>query len=318
MGTVLGGVASNAERPEFLQRLLDMAPAGLASVGATEISRAATDPNSPLISAGRAILSTLFGGSETRIMQAVGTETGLPGATTSSLLAMAAPMVMSFLGKRAADQGLGATGLARVLQREAPTIRAALPSRISNLLGWRQGETVYAQPVPTRPVQTSSAGRWLVPLIIAALIPTLWLLSRARRPVVTIPTPNTGTAQRAMPEPIAPTPSLPGKLDVQFENASTNLQPDSEARLKDFAAAVAADPSARVSVTGHTDNVGSAEANVRLSQDRANEVKTALTRMGVSADRITAQGLGDQDPIADNSTAEGRAANRRVTVEASR
>jgi outer membrane protein OmpA-like peptidoglycan-associated protein len=69
-------------------------------------------------------------------------------------------------------------------------------------------------------------------------------------------------------------------------------------------------------VSGYTDNVGNPETNVRLSQQRADLVKSELVQMGIAADRLTAQGFGEEDPIADNSTAEGRDANRRVSLTA--
>jgi outer membrane protein OmpA-like peptidoglycan-associated protein len=66
---------------------------------------------------------------------------------------------------------------------------------------------------------------------------------------------------------------------------------------------------------GYTDTVGSADSNKTLSLQRANSVISELIRKGISADRLSAEGYGQDDPIADNSTAEGRAQNRRVTVD---
>jgi OOP family OmpA-OmpF porin len=68
-------------------------------------------------------------------------------------------------------------------------------------------------------------------------------------------------------------------------------------------------------VTGHTDNVGAAAANQRLSQQRAETVKKDLVSRGIEANRIYTEGKGSSQPIADNRTAEGRAKNRRVEVE---
>jgi len=67
-------------------------------------------------------------------------------------------------------------------------------------------------------------------------------------------------------------------------------------------------------VNGYTDDVGEAPANVRLSQARANAVVADLERRGLSADVLTAKGFGEENPIADNNTEEGRAKNRRVSV----
>jgi OOP family OmpA-OmpF porin len=67
-------------------------------------------------------------------------------------------------------------------------------------------------------------------------------------------------------------------------------------------------------VTGHTDSAGNAERNLQLSQKRAKAVVAELVRKGISPDRIVAGGSGQRYPVADNSTAEGRAQNRRVSV----
>jgi outer membrane protein OmpA-like peptidoglycan-associated protein len=65
---------------------------------------------------------------------------------------------------------------------------------------------------------------------------------------------------------------------------------------------------------GYTDNVGKPEANVALSQSRAESVKGQLVKMGIAATRLAAEGYGEQHPVADNTTAEGRAQNRRIDI----
>jgi outer membrane protein OmpA-like peptidoglycan-associated protein len=69
-----------------------------------------------------------------------------------------------------------------------------------------------------------------------------------------------------------------------------------------------------VKIGGYTDNVGRAEANTQLSRARAESVRDALQRLGVDSSRVQAEGYGDQHPIADNNTSEGRANNRRVAI----
>lgn len=73
-----------------------------------------------------------------------------------------------------------------------------------------------------------------------------------------------------------------------------------------------ATPTMRVRVEGHTDMVGVPAANQLLSEDRANRVMAELVARGVAADRLTAAGFGQDRPVADNGTAEGRAENRRI------
>jgi OOP family OmpA-OmpF porin len=71
---------------------------------------------------------------------------------------------------------------------------------------------------------------------------------------------------------------------------------------------------ARVEVAGYTDNLGSTASSLPLSQQRADEVKAELVRLGVPAERMTSRGYGESDPVASNDTAAGRVANRRVEI----
>ncbi len=73
-------------------------------------------------------------------------------------------------------------------------------------------------------------------------------------------------------------------------------------------------PSLVIEISGHTDNTGTTEINMKLSQDRADAVRNYLIRKGISAERVTAKGYGDTEPVADNSTDEGKAKNRRTEV----
>jgi outer membrane protein OmpA-like peptidoglycan-associated protein len=73
-------------------------------------------------------------------------------------------------------------------------------------------------------------------------------------------------------------------------------------------------PGLNIRVEGHTSNAGNADANMTLSENRANAVKTYLVSKGISADRITVEGFGGTQPIADNNTASGRMKNTRVDI----
>jgi outer membrane protein OmpA-like peptidoglycan-associated protein len=102
---------------------------------------------------------------------------------------------------------------------------------------------------------------------------------------------------------------------IYFESGSAELLEESEPALKRVAAALNANPGWHVTVEGHTDNIGSAAYNDELSQRRANAVRTALvTRLRVSANRVSAHGFGLSKPIESNTTPEGRAHNRRVEL----
>lgn len=103
-------------------------------------------------------------------------------------------------------------------------------------------------------------------------------------------------------------------LYVNFDTGKATIKPDSARTLDDAAAALKSAAALRVEVAGHTDNVGTPEANLRLSQERAQAVMAALVGRGIKTDRMTAKGYGQTTPVADNRTEEGRAKNRRVEL----
>ncbi|MEW6511747.1 MAG: OmpA family protein [Bacteroidota bacterium] len=99
---------------------------------------------------------------------------------------------------------------------------------------------------------------------------------------------------------------------VNFEIGSATLTKESEGTLERAYVALVAHPEIRIEVAGYTDNTGGARANDRLSQRRADAVSAWLVKKGISASRITSVGRGSRDPIAPNTTPEGRARNRRI------
>ena len=74
-------------------------------------------------------------------------------------------------------------------------------------------------------------------------------------------------------------------------------------------------PTLKMIIEGHNDNVGNPGSNKTLSEQRASSVKTALVNKGISTDRIKTVGYGQDKPIADNSTEDGKAKNRRVEIK---
>ena len=103
--------------------------------------------------------------------------------------------------------------------------------------------------------------------------------------------------------------------EVTFEKASSVLTPESHDYLKETAAVLAGFDGAVVNIKGHADSVGTSEINQRLSLDRAQSVANALAGYGVQPAMLRAVGHGEEQPIADNATEEGRALNRRVEIE---
>lgn len=102
--------------------------------------------------------------------------------------------------------------------------------------------------------------------------------------------------------------------NVQFYTNSDVLLPSSAKELQQLAEYLVKNDSLNATVFGHTDNVGDQQANLKLSQRRAESVRNFLSSLGISPERLTANGMGDTQPKADNSKDEGRLMNRRVEV----
>ncbi len=101
---------------------------------------------------------------------------------------------------------------------------------------------------------------------------------------------------------------------IHFNTGKADILPDSEGTLKEIVKLMQQDAALKLRVEGHTDDQGNASANQTLSEKRAQSVVAWLTAHGVSAGRLTAKGFGMTKPVADNSTEEGRAKNRRVEL----
>lgn len=99
---------------------------------------------------------------------------------------------------------------------------------------------------------------------------------------------------------------------IQFETGKATIKKSSNQILDQIAQVMKENPSYALEIQGHTDNVGKKESNQQLSEDRALAVKKYLTSKGVAESRLTANGYGDERPVASNSTAAGRTQNRRV------
>jgi outer membrane protein OmpA-like peptidoglycan-associated protein len=99
---------------------------------------------------------------------------------------------------------------------------------------------------------------------------------------------------------------------INFDTGKASITADSAAVLEEVRKLTAAHPELRLRIEGHTDNVGAAPANEQLSGERALTIKKFLAEKGVAKERVLAVGFGQTRPVADNSTEEGRAKNRRT------
>ncbi len=99
---------------------------------------------------------------------------------------------------------------------------------------------------------------------------------------------------------------------ILFDVDKATIKPQSMGTINEIYKLLEKDPSLKFEIDGHTDNTGDAKHNIELSQQRADAVRTKLVDMGIDASRLSTKGFGDTKPIADNSTPEGKANNRRV------
>lgn len=114
---------------------------------------------------------------------------------------------------------------------------------------------------------------------------------------------------------ITVTPPKNFTLDnVFFDSGKSNLRPESSKELNELAEYMNLQKKLVIEIAGHTDNVGAAETNLKLSENRAKEVKTFLEKKGIAPNRIIAKGYGDTEPVEENATATGRQKNRRTEV----
>jgi outer membrane protein OmpA-like peptidoglycan-associated protein len=123
---------------------------------------------------------------------------------------------------------------------------------------------------------------------------------------------------KASPEDITEALQKDGKVAISggvlFETDSAKLMPSSEPLVKRLAEYMKDHPDLKVAVIGNTDNTGDFKYNIQLSERRAKAFVDALTKNGVTGDRLAAVGVGPLNPVDSNDTPEGRAENRRVEI----
>jgi len=162
---------------------------------------------------------------------------------------------------------------------------------------------------------------------VAILFALIALQACKAKKMVQKPAPAPVAAQPAPPPPPpqpAPTPAPapappPAKPDynfsnIQFEFNSGVLKTTAYPILDKAVVEMKKDPSVKFNLKGYASAEGTDAHNMELSVDRANAVKTYLINSGVNADNLTAKGYGEANPVADNSTEDGRVLNRRVEI----
>ncbi|HWB85167.1 MAG TPA: OmpA family protein [Bryobacteraceae bacterium] len=342
---LLSVIAGRASEGGFLQRLIDLvkSPAADAADTASGVTPAA---DTGLARLGSRLTGMVFGSNESTVSDAVARHAGLSQSTAGSVLELAAaPAVIGALRSRFPGGGLSLAGIQNMLANEMPAIRNMLPSSLSSLIAPLSGGAANLAGA-TREA-SRAASRWVLPAILAVLIAggILWMLHRGREAAqqtadrmaadrmanigrwvdtrlpngVTLHIPQDGMERRLVLYLQDPNQGISGDRwfvfdRLRFNTASAALRPESQEQLHNIAAILIAYPNTRVTIGGYTDNAGNSATNMQLSRDRANDVRNDLIATGVPADRIGAEGYGDQFPVADNSTESGRAKNQRISL----
>ncbi len=349
---MLAGIAAKAGQPGFLSQVFSLITNPANSAGALSgvtsnlgslVSGGVT--NSPIATLGSQFMSTIFGSNTSAVTDSIGRAVGLTGGKAGSLLAMAAPLVLGVLGQHVRQNNLSATDLGNTLKAEAPGFQRFLPAGLGSLF---TGATHLASAAPTQVAAASN--RWLWPIIVLVALALLgfWFFNRSKAPVgdAVQTVSNAGTSASSalgdffktkLPDGVElniPKFGIESKLiaflgdsskpvdttswfnfdRLLFDTGKATLQPSSQEQLANIAAILKAYPNAHVKIGGYTDNTGDAAANLALSEARAKNVMDALVAAGVDPSRLESKGYGDQYPVGDNATEEGRAQNRRIAL----
>ena len=288
---LLGGVASRANDTNFASSLFKMVSDPGNDMGALGNVASLLSPgasNSPLMALGGQLLSSLFGNNLGPVGNALASYAGVRPQAASSMLSMAAPMLLAVLGKAVKSGGLNMSSLVGLLTGQKSAIAAALPSglNIDRYLAAPAGvsHAVHQAPEPAK----SSIWRWLLPLLL--VLGALLLLSRCMKkevPVVeSVPTPAPQVEVAPAPAPVEAAPVDLPKAELFFEVGQAAMPANTGAALAPIVSYLAANPMAMAAVAGFHDPTGDAAANEELAKNRAIGVRDALVNAGVAEGRI--------------------------------
>ncbi|UHG92182.1 OmpA family protein [Spirosoma oryzicola] len=192
---------------------------------------------------------------------------------------------------------------------------------------WQKAPPVAASPKPVNTISKTPSVKAAV--VVKAKEPVVKATPKPVASVASTPVRTAKSVTKAMAEPNSSESSLtptteatltlrPGETvvlhNVQFEQSSYVLLPESSVELNKLVLALKQNPQWQLEIGGHTDNVGDARLNRALSENRAKVVANYLIRSGIAEERIDAKGYGSAQPIADNTNEMERLKNRRVTI----
>jgi len=302
-----------------------------------------------LLSSGKGLLGSILGDKTGGLGDLIASASGISKNAGSSLLGILAPIVMGFLGKILRSQGgFNAKGLMDLLLGQKDFVKAALPSGVTSLLGVSNLENLGRQATQGAPAPAQKTWPWVVVLLACLVIFLLWRNCATQAPVqdaakkvggqvsdtwaalgkffskklpsgIELNIPELGVENKLIAFIEDTKRSVDDKTwftfdRLTFETGKATLKPESQEQLKNIAEILKAYPKVTLKLGGYTDNTGDPQSNLKLSQQRAETVMADLVKLGVDAGRLKAEGYGQEHPVADNGTEEGRAKNRRIDL----
>jgi OmpA-OmpF porin, OOP family len=354
IAAVVSGLSQRSSDRGFLSQIMQLASATPENAVASALSNGSlTNPASTFLTGGTQFLSTVFGGRLASVTDVLSSQTGLRATAASTLLALGGQTFLSFLGSRVREGSVDANSLPGFLAKESDALQGKLPTASPNRPMPVTTHKVDVNPVIAQSVEREgqrSILPWILGLLAVLLLGFWWYRSHqpavAVQPVTTPSAPavtsSTGAdlgtlVDASLPDSTTlriPERGVEGKLlafikdptrtpdktswfdfdRLLFDTGSATLQPQSAEQLNNIAAILKAYPAVHLTIGGYTDNTGNAAQNLKLSQDRADSVVNQLEQMNIAPDRLVAKGYGEDHPVGDNATAEGRALNRRISM----
>ena len=291
---LLSGVASRADDSSFASSLFELvrSPANDSGILNDVGSLVGANSLSPMVGLGTQLMGMLFGGRTSTFTNTLAGYAGIKSSSASTLLNVAAPLVLAFIGRHARNDGLNATSLATLLRNQKHSFAAAVPSQLASA-GRYPGTPVkdraaYAAPEAER---RATIWRWLLPAMaaivgLALLIPLFGRKERVdERDLM-----GAAVEPARVPEyqAVAPTAATPTGT-VYFDVNQSALPANGVQSLSSVIEYLKANPGATAVVSGYHDPTGDQATNEELARNRASAVRSSLVAAGIEESRIEMQ-----------------------------
>ncbi|WP_420152073.1 OmpA family protein [Siphonobacter sp.] len=351
---ILGGFIEKATTPQGLSLISDVLQKERIDSGLSEWSTSIKTvlDIQKLISRGSPIVETLFNGQTGNLINRIASIADISHTSSSSLLSIAASVLTYLIGKEDSTP----SGLFRLFTNQKESVLAALPAGLTHFFTFSQPTGFVTEKAQTPVAEASkSSNSWLLwLLLLLAIIAGIYFFKSC----TTETEKEAGISKETQPESVTTLDTMVivhkklstgvdlsfGEASIEnqliqfiedealkvdkttwfnfrkltFKSGSNEIDSTSMEEVRNIYEIMQAYPEVHLKIGGYTDNTGSAETNLKLSQERARNVQIALEKMGISSSRLDAEGYGQEHPIASNETQEGRDQNRRIAVRVTR